>query len=176
MLYLYISKSFPTDLQVFLLLMLWFLWQLFNAWSNSSLSYGIQEIKHRSLSDGQFFLSLLLLVLQIKYFSFSCFGFLILDVSSTSLQESIRHFSLSLLSSVPSINSFKYSSFRSLVSRFSWSSSFSTLDPAFIGLLLLILLFWSCSFSFKIISSCILHYQSFIFAFSNIFLRNSWSY
>ena len=53
--------------------------------------------KHRSLSDGQFFLSLLLLVLQIKYFSFSCFGFLILDVSSTSLQESIRHFSLSLL-------------------------------------------------------------------------------
>ena len=80
--------------------------------------------KHRSLSDGQFFLSLLLLVLQIKYFSFSCFGFLILDVSSTSLQESIRHFSLSLLSSVPSINSFKYSSFRSLVSRFSWSSSF----------------------------------------------------
>ena len=44
-----------------------------------------------------------------------------------------------------------------------------------LGLLLLILLFWSCSFSFKIISSCILHYQSFIFAFSNIFLRNSWS-
>ena len=30
----------------------------------------------------------------------------------------------------------KYSSFRSLVSRFSWSSSFSTLDPAFIGLIL----------------------------------------
>ena len=48
--------------------------------------------------------SFLLYLCLIKYFSFSCFGFLILDVSSTSLQESIRHFSLSLLSSVPSIN------------------------------------------------------------------------